>query len=966
MTACVRYNQQNYRNKSYLDPAPFRADCMKKVVYVFLTLALCLSATAQPIISDNFNATSSGTGFSLNQGVNSGINPPATRLTGTASANLRYIPTSTKPNSAFAITSNKLQVNVATNAGRFVLSANGSTPFDLAPAFGSTAATTQKPVVYDLSISMANNSPSTQRFSFAIASAEGDATTWGFGVQLFRTANEDNFYTIGKRIDTAASGLAVDLNTFITNTVPGSSGTEVTFVIRVTDAGAETSSFHSRVQVSMDGGFTWIYDTATDPDLPNGWRFIGPGRYVIWDIAPSAGPVTYDNFSVVPVPVSAGLTAPANGASNFGATASLRAIPSNAAPGNVTVTYFGRQAPKPYPGPDFLIPVLPDTQNYAREASGSGNATMEMWYSQTEWIITNRVRQNIPFVATLGDCVQNGDILNGNSNTTEWRNATNAMYRLENPARTLLNNGIPYLVSVGNHDQEPNGDPDGTTDNYNKYFGTSHFVDMPYYGGHFSTNNDTWFALFSVSGLDFIVLSFEYGRYGSTVLGWADDVLATNQNRRVIVLTHFAGDDTPDDTTVSPFSAQGQAIYDELKTNPNFFLMLGGHVFNEGGEGRRTDTFNGHTVHTLISDYQGRINGGNGLMRVMTFSPSNNLVSVKTYSPYTDAYETDGNSQFSFSYNMQPNGAGSPGTPWVALGTNTNVPPGAQNSFVWTGLQASKTYEWYVKVTDSAGNTFLSSSRVFTTTANTAPVATNRTVTVIGDQPTTFNLVASDANADVLAFRTNSQPTRGLTYNFDPATGTITYLPTHGYRGTDRFTFAATDSVAISASANLDLVVNAPPDLNSNGLPDAWEVRYGVTDPNGDDDGDGQSNLNEYFANTNPTNSASSLRVTNAAMQPNGDIVLTWSTVGGTRYRLQYCDGDANGGFNGPLIDIVRPIQSEMDPARTARLQRRLLQMRALCSNLLTRRATIGSKLCSEVDSRNQYQIVKRPVLAIV
>ena len=81
---------------------------------------------------------------------------------------------------------------------------------------------------------------------------------------------------------------------------------------------------------------------------------------------------------------------------------------------------------------------------------------------------------------------------------------------------------------------------------------------------------------------------------------------------------------------------------------------MGGHVFNGtgDGEGSRSDTFNGNTVHTLVSDYQGRTNGGNGLMRLMYFSPSNNLVSIKTYSPWTDAFETDANSQFTFSYNM--------------------------------------------------------------------------------------------------------------------------------------------------------------------------------------------------------------------------------------------------------------------------------------------------------------------------
>src|SRR5262245_15693091 len=71
----------------------------------------------QVIVADNFNVTGSGTGFALGSGVNSGINPPTTRLTGTAAADLRYIQTFTKTNTAFSIASNKLRVTAAANPG---------------------------------------------------------------------------------------------------------------------------------------------------------------------------------------------------------------------------------------------------------------------------------------------------------------------------------------------------------------------------------------------------------------------------------------------------------------------------------------------------------------------------------------------------------------------------------------------------------------------------------------------------------------------------------------------------------------------------------------------------------------------------------------------------------------------------------------------------------------------------------
>src|SRR5262245_42479030 len=94
---------------------------------------------AQLILSDNYNVSPNSTGFALNTGVNAGINPPTTRLTGSAAANLRYISTAnpSKTNTAFAINSNKLRVTSAANPGRFTFSADGTTPFNFASALGT-------------------------------------------------------------------------------------------------------------------------------------------------------------------------------------------------------------------------------------------------------------------------------------------------------------------------------------------------------------------------------------------------------------------------------------------------------------------------------------------------------------------------------------------------------------------------------------------------------------------------------------------------------------------------------------------------------------------------------------------------------------------------------------------------------------------------------------------------------------
>ncbi len=278
---------------------------LKRLLYFAGQLILLLAAlggglaSAQTIIiSDQYNAANSGTGFALGNGANSGINPPATRMTGLSAANLRYYEAfGTKAASAHYLTNSaKLAIAPIANASTISLTTNGTGVFDFGPALNVASATPALPVVYDLTINMANASASNQRCSFAISSVSGQSGVWDLGIQIYHANTTDSFYTLQKRIGTSAGGVTA-INNMI-GTV-GTYSNEVAFLIRVTDAGAESgANYHSRVQVSVDGGVTWIYDSLGDADLPNGWRFGSLNRYVFWDVAPSSGPVTYDNFTM--------------------------------------------------------------------------------------------------------------------------------------------------------------------------------------------------------------------------------------------------------------------------------------------------------------------------------------------------------------------------------------------------------------------------------------------------------------------------------------------------------------------------------------------------------------------------------------------------------------------------------------------------------------------------------------------
>lgn len=359
----------------------------------------------------------------------------------------------------------------------------------------------------------------------------------------------------------------------------------------------------------------------------------------------------------------------------------------------MTVTFYGRK--KKDEQEDFTIVGLPDTQYYT---SQQYNGTPEIFYSQTQWIVDNRESENIVFVSHLGDCVENGDEVE-----TEWQYADTAMTKIEDPVTTMLMEGVPYAINVGNHDQTPGGNANSFTELYNAYFGETRFLGRQYYGGHYGDNNDNSYQLFEAGGMKFIVINLEFDPVANAdVLTWADSLLNANTNCRAIIVSHFLiGPGNP-----GSFGPQGQAIYNQFKDNSNVFLMLGAHW---PGEGQRTDIHNGDTIHTLLADYQNRDFGGNGWLRLFKFSPANNTIEVKTYSPWLGEWEQDADSEFTLNYNMEMEG-------FEIIGTAFNIASGTTASFDWPNLDPNTEYEWFVEIDD--GTETVTGPRWFFTTGH--------------------------------------------------------------------------------------------------------------------------------------------------------------------------------------------------------------------------------------------------------
>ena len=550
------------------------------------------------------------------------------------------------------------------------------------------------------------------------------------------------------------------------------------------------------------GKFAHPQHTSNAPHLPSATQIAQPRQdFSLLSTLPAKPAATKSRpAAVAPLPPTPTgppnapvLFAPTNGTSGATVSPTLDVSVTDPAGSNLSVTFYGKVASTV--GPDFTLVALPDTQYYSSSLNGGSPA---MFNAQTQWIVNNQNSLNIAYVAHLGDMVQNGD--NG-GNTSEWSVADGAMKILESA-------NIPYGVHPGNHDEGSTGSDEGDsayTVLYNTYFGVSRFSGRSYYGGNYGTNNNNHYDLFSAGGMNFIVIYFayDYNLAGNAlnpdfpnVITWAQGVLKQYSDRHAILVSHYMmGNGNP-----ANLSIEGGAIVNGLDGLPNVFLTLAGHYNTLPGEGQRTSVVSGNTVQGLMSDYQDQPNGGNGWLRIMTFSPANNQISVQTYSPVLNQNMTDTASQFTVPWNMQNSG-------YTNLGTVSNVASGAHATMTWNNLSPGVQYQWYAVISNGTYTT-TGPTWSFTTSNSAAPAASfSSTNLVFGSQlensstspqnvsltntgSATLNISNIAASKDYS--ETNTCGTQVLANN--NCTISVTFRPT--VSGTDNGTVTVTDNAS--------------------------------------------------------------------------------------------------------------------------------------------------------------------------
>ncbi|MEZ4448914.1 MAG: LamG-like jellyroll fold domain-containing protein [Nannocystaceae bacterium] len=349
---------------------------------------------------------------------------------------------------------------------------------------------------------------------------------------------------------------------------------------------------------------------------------------------------------------------------------------------------------------DFTIVALPDTQYYTRDASPPTRPKpddTEYFKAQTRWAWEHRVERSVVGLLTLGDIINNAD------QTPQWKRASAALAILEDDSDPAFPDGLPFAASFGNHDQYPKDQPEATVA-ANSYFGVDRFAGRAYYGGNYDGDNDENFVYFESGGLTIVAVNMQFNPVPDpAVLAWARSVFEAHPRALGIVTTHYIV------TGGGNFSEQGKAIYAALKDVPNVQVMASGHVAQAA---RRSDTFEGHTIHSMLSDFQrsapdpnnseqpvvveqSQTNGGLGYMRIWGFAPSRQELYVETYSPKRDAAYTDEENEFALKVRLVGAGRG----PFSKVGTAT-APGGT--AALELEVAEGEVVEWYAVARDCA------------------------------------------------------------------------------------------------------------------------------------------------------------------------------------------------------------------------------------------------------------------------
>lgn len=283
----------------------------------------------------------------------------------------------------------------------------------------------------------------------------------------------------------------------------------------------------------------------------------------------------------------------------------------------------------------WTFAVLPDTQVYTVRYP-------ELFEAQTRWLAEHAEHLRLRFVLHEGDVV--------NDNTPEqWDIAERALRQLDDR--------VPYVVALGNHDYGPRGCASDRSTLFTERFPAHELRRRPGFLESFEEDRaDNSAHLFDTPSGPWLVVALEFGPR-DRVVDWARELLSRHARTPAILLTHaYTYEDgtrydrarypdqkwSPHEYGVarSPECVNdGEALYQKLvRKHDNIQLVLSGHVLGTGRACITSPQDGGSRVHQVLTNDQHRSRGGDGYLRLFEIDARRARIRARTYSPDLDRY----------------------------------------------------------------------------------------------------------------------------------------------------------------------------------------------------------------------------------------------------------------------------------------------------------------------------------------
>lgn len=267
------------------------------------------------------------------------------------------------------------------------------------------------------------------------------------------------------------------------------------------------------------------------------------------------------------------------------------------------------------------------------------------------WIVDNKDSKKIEYVFGVGDLTE----WNATCNAGGYWSWDDEFQQAKNQITKLDAAGIPYALVPGDHDEANRYvsgiyTQDGTRD-YSKY--NEHFADLlaPRVTGYYEEGNcASYYINFEVANTKYMLLALEVGA-PNRVLDWANEVVAANPDRRVIITTHsfMYSDGTrvgTDDEGTHNYSGNdgdnirnnGEQMWDEfVKLHSNIVMVLSGHIVSSDLVWRQDKGVNGNTVTQILVNPQ-YMDASYGMVCMLYFSEDGTDVQAEWISTGPNEY----------------------------------------------------------------------------------------------------------------------------------------------------------------------------------------------------------------------------------------------------------------------------------------------------------------------------------------